>query len=81
MVVMDCVDGMSVWQFQEDKKLVPAIVLKDIDDALHILHAKDIVFGARRPARSQHSLPCIQGSCDACLTLIGAARMEKTDTR
>jgi hypothetical protein len=45
MVVMDRVNGASIWQLQEDKKLLPAIVLKNIDDAaLHILHAKDIVF-------------------------------------
>jgi len=48
MVVMDRVDGTSVWQFQQDKKPVPAVVLKDIDNALHILHAKDIVFGDLR---------------------------------
>ena len=48
MVVMDCVDGMSVWQLQQDNKPVPAVVLKDIDNALHILHAKDIIFGDLR---------------------------------
>ena len=48
MVVMDHVDGMSVWQLQQDKKPVPAIVLKDIDNALHILHAKGIIFGDLR---------------------------------
>ena len=45
MVVVEGVDGTSVWQFQQDKKPVPAIVLKVMGDALDILHAKDIVFG------------------------------------
>ena len=48
MVIMDRVDGTSVWQLQEDKKPVPAIVLKGVRDAVHILHANDIVFGDLR---------------------------------
>ena len=48
MVVMDRVDGTSVWQLKEDKKPVPAVVLKNIDDAVQILHAKGIVFGDLR---------------------------------
>ena len=62
MVVMDRVDGTSVWQFQQDEKPVPAVVLKDIKDALHILHAKDIVFGDLQDPNI--SLPSVQGSCD-----------------
>ena len=62
MVIMDRVDGTSVWQFQQDEKPVPAVVLKDIKDALHILHAKDIVFGDLRDPNI--SLPSVQGSCD-----------------
>ena len=50
MVVMEGVDGTSIWQFQQDKKPVPAIVLKDMGDALDILHAKDIVFVDLRDA-------------------------------
>ena len=48
MVVMDRVDGTSVWQLQEDNKPVPATVWKDIDRAMRILHAADIVFGDLR---------------------------------
>lgn len=48
MVVMDHVDGTSVWQFQEDNKPVPAIVWKDINEAVRILHAEGIVFGDLR---------------------------------
>ena len=50
MVVMDRVDGTSVWiwQFQQDTNSVPAVVLKDINDAVHILHANDFVFGDLR---------------------------------
>ena len=48
MVVMDRVDGTSLWQIQEDKKPVPAIVSKCMQDAIHILHAKNIVFGDLR---------------------------------
>ena len=48
MVIMDCVDGTSVWQLQEDRKPVPAIVLEDVSRAVRILHEKDIVFGDLR---------------------------------
>ena len=48
MVVMDRIDGTSVWQIQQDKKVVPAVVLAYIKDALDILHANDFVFGDLR---------------------------------
>ncbi|KAF8153399.1 hypothetical protein B0H34DRAFT_723389 [Crassisporium funariophilum] len=48
MVVMDRVDGTSVWQLQEDNKPVPATVWKDINEAVRILHAEGIVFGDLR---------------------------------
>ena len=71
MVVMDRVDGTSAWQFQQDKKPVPAVVLNDIKDALHILHAKDIVFGDLRD-------PNILYLASKARAILG--RMEKTDT-
>ena len=48
MVVMDHVVGKSVWQLQEDNTPVPAIVSKRVDDAVRLLHNKDIVFGDLR---------------------------------
>ena len=48
MVVMDRVDGTSVWQFQEDNKPVPATVWKDINEAVRVLHAEGIVLGDLR---------------------------------
>ena len=45
MVVMDHVVGKSVWQLQEDDTPVPAIVSKRVDNAVRLLHDKDIVFG------------------------------------
>jgi RIO-like serine/threonine protein kinase len=48
MVVMDRVDGKSIWQLQEDKRPVPAIVLTSVTDAIDLLHEKDIVFGDLR---------------------------------
>ncbi|KAF8962089.1 hypothetical protein BDZ97DRAFT_1156495 [Flammula alnicola] len=45
MVVMDRVDGKSIWQLQEDKTPLPAIILKMVEDAVRLLHEHDIVFG------------------------------------
>ncbi|CAA7270480.1 unnamed protein product [Cyclocybe aegerita] len=45
MVVMDRVDGKSIWQLQKDDKPVPAIVLEKVTEAVGILHANGIVFG------------------------------------
>jgi len=48
MVVMDHVDGKSIWQLQKDKMPVPAIVFERVSDAVGLLHEKDIVFGDLR---------------------------------
>jgi len=45
MVVMDCVDGKSIWQLQEDKIPVPEIVARSVTDAIELLHENDTVFG------------------------------------
>ena len=73
MVIMDRVDGMSVWQLQEEKKPVPAIVLKNIEKAVDILHEEDIVFGTCEiPIFSTFHQKIVQCS----LTSIGVGRME-----
>jgi hypothetical protein len=35
MIVMDCVDGKSVWQLQQDNALIPAIVPVKVEEAVH----------------------------------------------
>jgi hypothetical protein len=45
MVVMDRVDGKSIWQLQEDKIPVPEIVARSVTHAIELLHENDIVFG------------------------------------
>jgi serine/threonine protein kinase len=45
MVVIDRVDGKSIWQLREDKIPVPAIVSERVYDALCLLHKNNIVFG------------------------------------
>ena len=48
MIVMDRVDGKSVWQLQQDNALIPAIVPAKVEEAVRLLHNKDIVFGDLR---------------------------------
>ena len=48
MVVMDRMDGKSIWQLQGDKIPVPAIVSERVGDAVLLLHENDIVFGDLR---------------------------------
>jgi hypothetical protein len=48
MVVMERVDGKSVWQLQEDKIPVPAVISQGVGDAVRLLHGNDIVFGDLR---------------------------------
>lgn len=48
MVVMDLVDGKSVWKLQNDNEPVPEIVLKQVEEAICLLHSKNIVFGDLR---------------------------------
>jgi hypothetical protein len=48
MVVMDRVDGKSIWQLKEDKIEVPEIVSKRVGDALRLLHESNVVFGDLR---------------------------------
>jgi serine/threonine protein kinase len=48
MIVMDRVDGKSIWQLQEDKMPVPEIVARSVRHAIELLHENDIVFGDLR---------------------------------
>ena len=48
MVVMEYVDGKSLWQLRRDKIPIPPIVPKQVEAALHLLHENDIVFGDLR---------------------------------
>lgn len=48
MVVMNRVDGKSLWQIQTDKTLNPTIVREHVHQAVH-LHQRNIVFGDLRP--------------------------------
>lgn len=48
MVVMDRIDGRSIWQLQEDNLPIPAIVATKVEDAVCLLHNEDLVFGDLR---------------------------------
>ena len=48
MVVMDQVNGKSIWQLQEENEPVPAIVSKKVREAVNLLLTKTIVFGDLR---------------------------------
>lgn len=48
MVVMDRVEGTSVWQLQQDRTPIPVIVHKKVREAVQLLHEQDIVFGDLR---------------------------------
>ncbi|KAF8329867.1 hypothetical protein F5887DRAFT_1003612 [Amanita rubescens] len=48
MVVMERVNGKSIWQLQEEKIPLPAIISKEVDKAVHLLHENNIVFGDLR---------------------------------
>ncbi len=48
MVVMDRVDGKSLWQLQTDKTPIPTIVLEHVRQAVHLIHEQNIVLGDLR---------------------------------
>ena len=48
MIVMDRVDGKSIWQLHRDKTPIPAIVAAQVEEAVRLLLNKDIVFGDLR---------------------------------
>ena len=48
MVVMDRVDGKSIWQLQAERTPIPAVVLEKVEKAVGLLHGNDIVFGDLR---------------------------------
>lgn len=45
MVVMDRIDGKSVWQPQQEKKPAPIIVSEMAEKPVCLLHDNDVVFG------------------------------------
>ena len=48
MVVMERVDGKSVWQLREEKMPLPAIISEEVSKAVGLLHENNIVFGDLR---------------------------------
>jgi serine/threonine protein kinase len=64
MVVMDRVDGKSIWQLQENKLPVPEIIFKSIEDAIGLLHENNIVFGALRDPN------ILYDASEACVVLV-----------
>jgi hypothetical protein len=80
MVVMDRVDGKSIWQLREEETPVPAVVSKVVERAVRLLHEKNIVIGDLRDPNilyvaSKGQVKVVSFS----LILIGPGRMEKTD--
>jgi hypothetical protein len=68
MVVMDFVDGKSVWQLQVEETPVPAVVSRKVEDALNLLHAQDIVFADLRDPNILY-VAC-KGSGEGCVILV-----------
>lgn len=48
MIVMERVDGKSVWELHENKLPIPSIVLEKVEEAVRLLHNNHIVFGDLR---------------------------------
>jgi len=67
MVVMDRVDGKSIWQLQEERKPVPEVVFKMFEDAV-LLHERNIVFGDLRDPNILYVAS--KGSDKGCVNLV-----------
>jgi tRNA A-37 threonylcarbamoyl transferase component Bud32 len=50
MVVMDRIEGKSIWQLRQEKIDTPAIVQEQVERAVAVLHGAGIVFGDLRDA-------------------------------
>ncbi|TDL20575.1 hypothetical protein BD410DRAFT_821803 [Rickenella mellea] len=48
MIVMDRVDGTSIWQLKQDKTPIPSVVPTKVEEAVRILHDNNIVHGDLR---------------------------------
>ena len=68
MVVMDRVDGKSIWQLRVEGTPVPAIVLKKVQEAVDLLHEKDIVIGDLRDPNILYVAS--KGSDEGCVILV-----------
>src|SRR5882757_5536789 len=69
MIVMDRVDGKSIWQlWQEEGTPVPGIVSKKAEDALKLLHALDIIFADLRDPNILYVAS--KGEGEGCVMLV-----------
>ena len=68
MVVMDRVDGKSIWQLQEEGTPVPAVVSKKAKNALERLHGLDIVFADLRDPNILYVAS--KGEGEGCVMLV-----------
>ena len=75
MVVMDRVDGKSLWELRTDRTPIPTVVLEHVREAMSLLHKQNIVFGT---LTSSTTRPII---VHLSLTLIGLGWMERADTQ
>ncbi|KAF9484913.1 hypothetical protein BDN70DRAFT_917313 [Pholiota conissans] len=48
MVVMDRICGKFLWQLNQEKTPVPSFIVDQVEQAVHLLHAENIVFGDLR---------------------------------
>ncbi|KAF8623060.1 hypothetical protein AX15_006528 [Amanita polypyramis BW_CC] len=48
MVIMERVNGKSIWQLQEEKIPLPATISEEVGKAIRLLHENNIVFGDLR---------------------------------
>ena len=76
-IVMDRVDGKSIWQLQRDKTPIPAIVAVEVEKAVRHLHNEDIVFGDLR----SNNILYVASVVWFLLTLIGLVWMVMVDIR
>ena len=51
--------GKSIWQLQQDNALIPAIVPAKVEEAVRLLHNKDIAFGNLRSVASQRRIALV----------------------
>lgn len=66
MIVMERVDGTSVWQLQMDKTPIPEIVPTKVEKAVRLLHQQDIVFGDLR----SNNILCVASGAEAHVVLV-----------
>jgi len=77
MVVMDRVDGKSIWQLQVEGTPVPSVVSKKVEEAVKLLHDNDIVIGDLRDPNILYVAS--KGEGEGCVVLVDLDWSAKDD--